>query len=111
MLCIFLDPKIWITQPPNNFHVLTFNSSLSFVQLICTLSVTITSNMTVTWLHNGNIVSTTPPNEVTQIGNTTTLLIENPQSSDAGDYQCIFKPTNGWVLRSKIRLLSTGSYI
>jgi len=67
--------------------------------------------MTVTWLHDGNIVSTIPPNEVAQTGNTTILLIENPQPSDAGVYQCIFKPTNGWVLRRNIRLLSAGSYI
>ena len=59
--------------------------------------------MTVTWLHNGTIVMTTPPNEVAQTDNTTTLLIGNPQPSDAGDYQCVFNDTvNGWMLRRTI---------
>ena len=59
--------------------------------------------MTVTWLHNGTIVMTTPPNEVTQTDNTTTLLIGNPQPSDAGVYQCVFNDSvNGWMLRRNI---------
>ena len=34
---------------------------------------------------------TTPPNGVLTTGNTTTLVIGNPQLSDAGAYQCTFK--------------------
>ena len=34
---------------------------------------------------------TTPPNGVLTAGNTTTLVIVNPQLSDAGVYQCTFK--------------------
>ena len=59
--------------------------------------------MAVTWLHNGTIA---PPNEVLTAGNTTTLVIRNPQSSDAGVYQCVFN-YRGWILR---RIIS-GSYI
>ena len=59
--------------------------------------------MTVTWLHNGTIVMTTPASEVTQTDNTTTLLIEDPQPSDDGVYQCVFNDTvNGWMLRRTI---------
>ena len=54
--------------------------------------------MTVTWLHNGTI---TPPNEVLPAGNTTTLVIRNPQPSDAGVYQCVFN-YRGWLLRRNI---------
>jgi len=111
MFCIFIDPQIWITQPPNDFHMVTFNSSLRSVQLMCTLSDTILPDMIFTWLHDGNAISTTPPNQVTQTNNTVTLLIGNPQPSDAGVYQCIFKLANGWVLKRNIRLLSTGSYV
>ena len=51
--------------------------------------------MTVTWSHNG---TTTPPNEVLTAGSTTTLVIRNPQPSDAGVYQCVFS-YRGWMLR------------
>ena len=54
--------------------------------------------MTVTWSHNGNDVMT-PPNEVSATGNTTTLVIKNSQSSDAGVYQCVFNDSvYGWML-------------
>ena len=75
---------------------------MSSSQLMCSLNVTIPSSMTVTWLHNGTIIMT-PPNEVITTGSTTTLVIRNPQSSDAGVYQCVFiDVVNGWVLRRNI---------
>ena len=86
-----------IVQPPARIpiHTVTFGESTSCVQLMCSLNINISSNVIVTWLHNGRIAMTTP-NEVTQTGNTTTLLIENPQPSDA---QCVFTDTiNGWTL-------------
>ena len=104
-ICI-IDLKI--VHPSNSSYMITFNDSLSSVQLTCSLNVTIPSSMTVTWLHNGTIVMTTPPNEVLTAGSTTTLLIRNPQSSDAGDYQCVFNDSvNGWMLKRNI----TGSYL
>ena len=63
--------------------------------------------MTVTWSHNGNDIMT-PPNEVSTTDSTTTLTIENPQSSDDGVYQCVFNDSvNGWILRRNI----TGMYV
>ena len=70
---------------------------------MCSLNVTIPSSMTVTWSHNG---TTTSPNEILTTGSTTTLVIRNPQSSDAGDYQCVFN-YKGWTLRRNL----SGSYI
>ena len=67
---------------------------------MCSLNVTIPSSMTVTWSHNG---TTTPPNEVSTAGSTTTLVIRNPQPSDAGVYQCVFNDSvNGWMLKRNI---------
>ena len=37
---------------------------------------------------------TTSPNEVITAGNTTTLVIGDPQPSDAGVYQCVFRELN-----------------
>ena len=79
--------------------------------LTCSLNVTIPSTVTVTWLHNGTVVITTPPKEVTQTGSTTTLLIRNPQPSDAGVYQCVFNDTAGYVLRSSTTLLIIGTLL
>ena len=63
----------------------------------------------VSWTHN----NTNPKaaNQVSTAGSTTTLTIENPQSSDAGVYQCTFNDANGsgWVLRRNIMLLIAGT--
>ena len=103
--CIFvIAPSI--IHPPNDSYIVTVNS-LSSVQLMCSLNVTIPVSMTVTWSHYGNDTMT-PPNEVSITGNTTTLTIENPQPSDAGVYECVFNDyVNGWMLRRNI----TGMYI
>ena len=79
-----------IIQPPDNPYTVTFNESTDSVQLMCSLNIDIPSSVTVTWLHNGNLATTTPTNRVLTAGNTTTLVIGNPQPSDAGDYQCGF---------------------
>ena len=83
-------------------HTITFSKSTDSVQLMCSLNIDIPSSMTVIWTHNGNLVMTTPPNEVSTAahGNTTILVIRNPQSSDAGVYQCVFNDTvDQWTLR------------
>ena len=41
-------------------------------------------------MHNNDTDISTTHNELLQIGNTTTLLIRNPQPSDGGYYQCVF---------------------
>ena len=85
-----------------NFHSVIINESTSSVLLMCSLNINISSNVTVTWLHNGNIPMTTT-NEV--IGNTTTLLIEDFQLSDVGIYQCVFNDTfSGWILERNINV-------
>ena len=77
---------VGIVLPPTDSHTIIFDESASHVQLMCSLNINITSSVTVTWLHNGSVVMTTP----TLTGNTTTLQIENPQPSDVGVYQCVF---------------------
>ena len=94
-----------IVQPPSNSHTVTFDESTSCVQLMCSLNINISSNMTVTWMHNGRVSITTTPNEITTTGNTTTLLIIDPQPSDTGDYQCVITDiVNGWTLSRNILL-------
>ena len=79
--------------------MVTFDESTSCVQLMCSLNINISSNVIVTWLHNERDAMATSHNKVITAGSTTTLLIGNPQPSDAGDYQCVFNDTvNGWTL-------------
>ena len=89
-LILVIVPQI--VQPPEDFHTVTFDESTSSVQLMCLLNVIIPSSVRVIWTYNSGII--TSPHEVTQTGNTTTLLIVNPQPSDAGIYQCVFSGLN-----------------
>ena len=69
------------------------------------LNVTISHNMMITWLYNGSDIAQSPRYNIVQAGNTATLLIEDPQPSDAGVYQCVADDTvNGWILRRVIIL-------
>ena len=78
------------------------------VQLMCSLNIDIPLGVEVMWLHNGSTIVTIP-NESTENGSTTTLLIEDLQLSDVGVYQCVFNDTeNEWILRKNISLLITG---
>ena len=79
--------------------------------LTCSLNVTIPSSAIVSWTYNNTNPKAT--NQVSTTGRTTTLTIENLQSSDAGVYQCTFNDTDGsgWTLRRNIMLLTTGSYV
>ena len=74
---------------------------------MCSLNVTIPSGMTITWLHDGRVVSTITT-RVDQTSKTVSLLRGKPESSDAGNYQCVFNDTAGYVLRGNITLLITG---
>ena len=66
---------------------------------MCSLNIDIPSNVMVKWLHNGRDV----PNEIIIDGNTTTLIIANPQPSDAGVYHCVFNDTVGmWTLKRNL---------
>ena len=66
--------------------------------------------MFITWDHNGNIATTVSNKNAIQTSHSTTLLIRNPQSSDAGLYRCTFNNA-GWVLRRHIRLLITSMFL
>ena len=91
-LILIIVPQI--IQPPEDFHTVTFDESSTSVQLMCSLNVTIPSSVRVTWTYNSNNLLIVPPNEVIQSGNTATLLIVNPQPSDAGVYHCTFSGLN-----------------
>ena len=98
-----------IIQPSVDNSTIIVDVSASPVQLMCSLNIDIPSSVEVTWLHNGNTIMTTPANEVTQTGCTTTLLIRDLQLSDAGVYQCVFNDTvSNWTLTRNISLLITG---
>ena len=100
-----------ITQPSTDYDVQIVSPTATMANLICSLNITIPSSVIVIWMHDSNII---PLNEATQTGNTTTLLIENLQPSDAGVYQCVFNDDydgSGWILRRNIRLLITGMHI
>ena len=77
--------------------------------LTCSLNVTIPDSMIITWYHNGSYVRTpdAPP------GKSTTLVIENPEASDAGGYECEFKNlvSNGWTVKRIIRLFITSMFL
>ena len=66
---------------------------------MCSLNIDIPSSVRVKWLHNGSDV----PNEIIMDGNTTTLVIANPQPSDAGVYHCVFNDTvSMWTLKRNL---------
>lgn len=109
-------PVVEIVQPPATVSAptVTFDESTSCVQLMCSLNINISSNVIVTWLHKGLPVMMTLPNEVITIGNTTTLVIGNPQllRGDGDDYQCVFNDTvNGWTLSRNILLNKSCKYL
>jgi len=79
--------------------VVTFSGREQFVHLTCSLNNTIPSSANVSWLIENNNPARKPPNEIMRSGNTSTLLIRNPQPSDAGVYQCVFNDI-GWQLKS-----------
>ena len=94
-----------ITQPSVDNGTVIVDVSASPVQLMCSLNIDIPSSVTVIWLHNGSTIMLTPPNESTQTGSTTTLLIRD-QLSDTGVYQCVFNDTvDEWILLSTISYL------
>ena len=75
--------------------------------LMCSLNITIPSGMTITWLHNDSVVTTTMT-QVDQNNNTVSLIKGRPRPSDAGVYQCVFNDTTGCILSASITLLIIG---
>ena len=93
-----------ITQPSTDNDVQIVSPTATMTSITCSLNITIPSTVFVTWFHDNS-------NRVfgTQNGSTTTLVIRNPQPSDAGVYQCIFYDVlGGWVIRRNLRLVIPG---
>ena len=101
-----------ITQPSTDNDVQIVSPTATMASMTCSLNITIPSDIIIVWNHNGNIATAASNKNAIQTSHGTTLLIENPQSSDAGVYQCTFIDTigSGWVLRRNIRLVITGMY-
>ena len=97
-----------ITQPSTDNDVQIVSPTATMATLTCSLNVTIPFGSVVFWTHN--ITIAIHFNHTSTAGSTTTLTIENPQSSDAGGYQCVFNDVanSGWILRRNIMLLITG---
>ena len=100
-----------ITQPSTDNDVQIVSPTATMASVTCSLNVTIPSGMIVVWDHYGDFIPNS--NNIITTGHSTTLLIQNPQSSDAGVYQCVFNNAvnDGWVLRRKIRLLITSKFL
>ena len=100
-----------ITQPSTDNDVQIVSPTATMASVTCSLNITIPSTVIVSWTYN--ITNFVDRSQITQTGNTTTLLIENLQPSDAGDYQCVFNDAvgSGWTLRRSIRLFITGLYV
>ena len=95
-----------ITQPPVNYVQIV---TVTTVNVTCSLNITIPSTMIILWIHNNTVIRGDRVSHSTS-GNTTTLLINNFQSSDVGDYQCIFNDiiNSGWTIRRNIILNING---
>ena len=97
-----------ITRPSTNNDVQIVSPTATMATLICSLNITIPlSTMIVFWAHNTIFIGSS---QITTAGNTTTLLMQNLQPSDAGDYECVFNDVvgSGWTLRRNIRLVIAG---
>ena len=99
-----------ITQPSTDNDVRIVSPNATMASVTCSLNITIASTMIVTWSHNNTNIEAS---QITQTGNTTTLLIRNPQSSHAGVYQCVFNDIigSGWILQRNVRIIIAGSYL
>ena len=98
------------TQPSTDNDVQIVSPTATMTSITCSLNITIPSRTIVIWSHNGGIATTASNKNEIRTSHGTTLLIENPRSSDAGVYQCTFYGItyDGWVLKRNIRLLITG---
>ena len=93
-----------ITQPSTDNDVQIVSPTATMTSITCSLNITIPSTVIILWLHNNsNAVSGTPN------GDSTTLVIRNPQPSDAGVYQCVFSDLDGgWAIRRNVRFVIPG---
>ena len=102
-----------ITQPSTDNDVQIVSPTATMTTLTCSLNITIPFGMFIFWNHNGNIATAASNRNAIQTSHSTTLLIQNPQSSDGGVYQCLFNNAvnDGWALRRNIRLFITSMFM
>ena len=102
-----------ITQPSTDNDVQIVSLTATMATLMCSLNITIPTNMFIFWDRNGNLATKASNKNAIETSHGTTLLIGNPQSSDAGVYQCVFNNVagDGWALRRNIRLIITSTYV
>ena len=98
-----------ITQPSTDNDIQIVSPTTTMATLTCSLNITIPFGMFIIWDHKGNLATGTSNINAVETSHGTTLLIGNPQSSDAGIYQCVFNNAlnDGWALRRNIRLFIT----
>ena len=90
----------YIAYPQTDSQLFIFNSRQQDIDLICSLrNDSISYEVDISWLHNNNRI--TRNNEGKQRDRSTTLLIRNPQPSDAGIYQCVFNIYDRYQWRLK----------
>ena len=104
-----------ITQPSTDNDVQIVSPTATMATLTCSLNITISFNSTIiVWGHNGRFATAASNKNAIQTSHNTTLQIGNPQSSDAGVYQCVFISIangRGWSLRRNIKLLITSMFL
>ena len=98
-----------ITQPSTDNDVQIVSPTATMTSITCSLNITIPLRTVVIWSHNGGIATHASNKNATKTSHGTTLFIENPRSSDAGVYQCVFNgvANDGWILRRNVRLFIT----
>ena len=95
-----------ITQPSTDNDVQIISPTTTMVNLTCSLNVTIPSSVTVSWdrINSQVIISN---DRVKRTSHGTMLVIENPQPSDVGVYQCKFiNVADRWILKRNITLIT-----
>ena len=99
------------TQPSTDNDVQIVSPTTTMTSITCSLNITIPLSTIIIWSYNRDIATTASNKNAIRSSHSTTLLIENPRSSDAGVYWCVFNgvANDGWILRRNIRLLITGS--
>ena len=98
------------TQPSTDNDVQIVSPTATMTNITCSLNITIPLSTIVIWSHNGGIATIAANRNAIRSSHSTTLQIDNPQSLDAGVYQCVFNDVigSGWTLRRNIRLFITG---
>ena len=102
-----------ITQPSTDNDVQIVSPTATMATLTCSLNITIPFGIFIIWGHNSTVATGASNRNAMETSHGTTLQIQNPQSSDAGIYQCVFNDAlnDGWVLRRNIRLFITSMFM